>query len=377
MARNTRTENQLLRRKLEDFMAQARQNERKLRRFQSLELHLIGLHSLYDLIKAILYPDYAIFKWDMVTLVLLDPEYEIQRILEEAHIDLEQHPTLMFASEPAELETLYPHSLFPTLSAYRPRKHARLFVPGSPRPASVALLPLVRHGRLIGSLNIGSRTDTRFIKGVRTDFFEHLGGVVAICLENAVNHERLKRQGLTDTLTAVNNRRFFDQRLGEEVAHAIREQQPLSCLLLDIDHFKQINDRYGHQMGDRVLMEVASLIRAQMRGNDVLARYGGEEFAALLSQTCNAAAREVAERIRGSIAARSFGLERDAPGFGVTISIGIATLDPASLDQTHPVSGEFLVGQADKALYDAKAGGRNRVISSGNMQLDGEWLVAG
>ncbi len=241
----------------------------------------------------------------------------------------------------------------------------------------MALLPLVRHGRLIGSLNIGSHTDTRFIKGVRTDFFEHLGGVVAICLENAVNHERLKRQGLTDTLTAVNNRRFFDQRLGEEVAHAIREQQPLSCLLLDIDHFKQINDRYGHQMGDRVLMEVASLIRAQMRGNDVLARYGGEEFAALLSQTCNAAAMEVAERIRGSIAARGFGLERDAPGFGVTISIGIATLDPGSLDQTHPVSGEFLVGQADKALYDAKAGGRNRVISSGNMQLDGEWLVAG
>ncbi len=376
MPKDTRKENQLLRRKLEDFMAQARQNERKLRRFQSLELNLIGLHSLYDLIKAILYPDYATFKWDIVTLILLDPEYEIQRILEEAHIDLEQHPTLMFASEREQLETLYPHSLFPTLSAYRPRKHARLFVPKTRRPASVALLPLVRHGKLIGSLNIGSCSDNRFIKGVRTDFFEHLGGVVAICLENAVNHERLKRQGLTDTLTAVNNRRFFDQRLGEEVAHATREQHPLSCLLLDIDHFKEVNDRHGHQMGDRVLMEVAALIRAQMRGNDVLARYGGEEFAALLAQTPNAAAIEVAERIRGSIAERSFSMKGE-PDFSVTISIGIATLDPTSLDQARPVDGEYLVGQADKSLYDAKASGRNRVVSSGNIRLDSEWLVAG
>jgi len=176
--------------------------------------------------------------------------------------------------------------------------------------------------------------------------------------------------------SSVKDRRFFDQRLGEEVAHAIREQQPLSCLLLDVDHFKQVNDRYGHQMGDRVLMEVAGLIRAQMRGNDVLSRYGGEEFAALLSQTTDEEAIEVAERVRSNIEERSFNL-KDQPSFNVTISIGIATLDPANLLQTHSINGEYLVGQADKSLYEAKTAGRNQVISSGNICMDSEWLVAG
>ena len=363
--------NQLLRHKLEDFMAQARQNERKLRRFQSFELRLIGLHSLYDLLKTVLYPDYPTFKWDMVSLILLDPEYEIQRILEDAYIDLAQHPSLIFATADNELHPLFPSSLFPMLSPYRKKQHQLLF-PGHKRPpASIALLPLVRYGRLIGSLNIGSHSENRFIKGMQTDFFEHLSAVVAICLENAVNHERLKRQGLTDTLTAINNRRFFDQRLKEEVAAAKRDQHPLSCLLLDIDYFKRVNDEHGHQAGDRVLMEVAALIRAQMRGNDVLARYGGEEFSALLAQTAQEEAGEVAERIRESIAGRPF--ETAEGQFNVTISIGIATFDPASDPQSHRLEDTYLVGLADKALYAAKGAGRNQVISTGTIFMNDEW----
>ncbi len=367
-------ESQLLRHKLEDFMMQARQNERKLRRFQSFELQLISLYSLYDLLKAVLYPDYPTFKWDMVSLMLLDPEYEIQRILEDACIDLTQHPSLMFATADKELQPLYPNSLFPMLSPYRKKHHQALFHGLKRPPASVALLPLVRYGRLIGSLNIGSYSENRFIKGMQTDFFEHLSAIVAICLENAVNHERLKRQGLTDTLTAINNRRFFDQRLSEEVAAAKRDQHPLSCLLLDIDHFKQVNDVYGHQTGDRVLMEVAALIRAQMRGNDVLARYGGEEFSALLSQTAQEEAGEVAERIRCSIAGRVFAATA-GQDFQVTISIGIATFEPVQDPQSHRLAGEYLVGQADRALYAAKAAGRNQVISGGTILIDDEWQM--
>ncbi len=362
-AKDLLADNRLLRHQLEEFVAQARENERKLRRFQALELRLIGINALSELMETLLYPDYSTFKWDTVTLILLDPEYEIQRILEAQNRKLLEHPTLMFATEPDSLAHLYPRSLFPTLGPYRPRQHAALF-PGRRRPASVALLPLVRHGRLIGSLNLGSHAAHRFVRGVRTDFFEHLGAVAAICLENAVNHERLKRQGLTDTLTAVNNRRFFDQRLAEEVAAAKRDVHTLTCLLLDVDHFKQVNDRYGHQVGDRVLMEVATLIRSQLRGNDVLARYGGEEFAALLAQTDSAAATEVAERIRSAIAARHFELA-DGERFQVTISIGIATFDPTA---GSGFDGDQLVCQADKALYAAKKGGRNRVVNQGVLQ---------
>jgi len=372
MIKDPHAENLRLRQHVEEFMAQARQNELKLRRFQSLELRLIGLNSLFDLIEVILYPDAATFKWDFVTLLLLDPEYEIHRILEEEGVQLGDHPTLMFATAQDDLESLYPTSLFPLVGPYRPRRHHALFPRPRRAPSSVMLLPLVRRGKLIGSLNIGSHAGNHFSKGVRTDFFEHLAAVTAICLENAVNLERLKRQGLTDTLTAVNNRRFFDQRLGEEIASTKRDGKDLSCMLLDVDHFKVVNDRHGHQAGDLVLREVAALIRAQLRGSDVLARYGGEEFAALLSDTGANEAAEVAERIRASIAEHAFRVAQGGE-FAVTISIGVATFDPEQDPNARLCTGDFLVDQADKALYTAKDGGRNRVVSIGPIRLPEEW----
>lgn len=365
---DTQTENASLRHQLEELMLQARHNERKLRRFQSLELRLISLNSLFELIQAVIYPEYAVFKWESVTLLLLDPEYEIQRILEEEGVDLQEHPSLMFATHRGALESLYQLSFFPVLGPCKKEVRAALFPTLRRPPASVALLPLVRHGKLIGSLNLGSESANRFVKGVRTDFFEHLAAVVAICFENATNLERLKRQGLTDTLTATNNRRFFDQRLYEEVESSKRSRNVLSCLLLDIDHFKQVNDSYGHQTGDKVLRDVATLLRGHMRGSDVLSRYGGEEFAVLLAGTSEQKAMEVAERIRASLEEKRFDCKGEE--FHVTISIGIATFNPGADAGSKLMQGEYLIAQADKALYAAKADGRNRVVSSGDVIVD-------
>jgi two-component system, cell cycle response regulator len=353
----------VLRHRLDIFINQARENETKLRRFQSFELRLIAHDSLFALIKDVLYQEASRFSWDLVTLLLLDPEYEIQRILTEESIDLAEHSQLMFASDSDDIEALYPVSLFPAPGKYQGRRHASLFPQRTKAPGSVMLLPLVRYGRLIGSLNIGSYDAERFTRRVRTDFFEHFSAIFAICLENACNLERLKRQGLTDTLTALNNRRFFDQRLLEEVEMARRKGDRLSCLLLDIDHFKQINDSYGHQTGDQVLMRVAALIRAQMRTTDVLSRYGGEEFSALLANTPEPEAVEVAERIRTSVEQHSFTAD-DGQTFNVTISIGIATLDGGQSGQSTSVknTAHILVGQADQALYKAKSAGRNQVF---------------
>jgi len=371
MPKDPISENKILRHRLDEFIAEARKNERKMRRFQALELKLIGLSSVHDLIEAILTPDYATFRWDEVTLLLLDPEYEIQRALEEESVDIRSMPHLMFASDSDDLNAYYQMSLFPTLGPYRPRQHSKLFPARRRAPGSVALLPLVRQGKLIGSLNIGSYNAERFVRGVRTDFFEHLSAIVSICLENAVNIERLKRQGLTDTLTAINNRRFFDQRINEEVGLAKRNKRLLSCMLLDVDHFKQVNDTYGHQVGDLVLRDVAALIRAQMRGSDVLSRYGGEEFSALLSQAGEEEALEVAERIRASIEQHQFSVEGFAD-FNVTISIGVTTFNPALNEEAAvKMQGEHLVGQADKALYAAKGSGRNCVESSGEIVSQG------
>ena len=191
MPKDPLSENKILRHRLDEFIAEARKNERKMRRFQSLELKLIGLSSVKDLIEAILTPDYSTFRWDEVTLLLLDPEYEIQRALEEEGVELDSIPHLMFASSSDDLNAYYQMSLFPTLGAYRARQHSALFPARRRTPGSVALLPLVRQGKLIGSLNVGSYSAERFERGVRTDFFEHLSAIVSICLENSVNIERL------------------------------------------------------------------------------------------------------------------------------------------------------------------------------------------
>ncbi len=359
-------QNRLLKQRLADFMAEARHNEAKLRKFQALELRLVSLNSMVELVDAVVNPDQSA-SWDVVSLLLLDPEYDVQRILNEEGIEADEVPGLICATSGEEVERLYPASLFPMLGGYRSDRHSRLFRHVRKKPASVALLPLVRYGRLIGSLNIGSYNPQRFIRGVRTDFLEHFAAVVAICAENSINMERLKRQGLTDTLTSINNRRYFDLRLSEEVKVLRRTGKPLSCMLLDVDHFKRVNDTYGHQVGDLVLREVAAIIRAQLRGSDVLSRYGGEEFSALLSNTSPEEAQEVAERIRMAIEERVFEIP-DFDPFNITISIGVVTLKiPPNVQINSKSAGQLLVGHADRVLYDAKAGGRNRVSSAGEV----------
>ena len=354
----------ILRQQLKGLVDQARLNERKLRRFQDLELRMIGATSLFDLLDAVIYPGNARFKWDRVTLLLLDPEYELRRVLEEEGFELAEHPALVFETDLSGINCLFPPPLSPMLEPYREGKHHRLFDGPNESPSSVILLPLLRRQQLIGSLNIGSFSADRFVRGMSTDFLEHFAAVVALCLENAANVERLKSQGLTDTLTGVNNRRFFDQRLTEEIAAAQRDRLPLACLMLDIDYFKAINDNHGHQTGDRALMKVAALIRTQLRGSDVLARYGGEEFATLLPDTDETSALEVAERIRENIAKSSFTYPGNT-AFNVTASIGVAVFDPANELKTDTDCAEQLVGRADEGLYKCKAAGRNRVISGG------------
>lgn len=352
-------ENQLLRRKLRAFLTQARENEQKMRRFHEQELRLISTPSLSELVQRVLYNYRTAFTLDVVGLTLHDPGYEIQRILEDEGVRLGEYDNLHFIAETDALDNLFGFSLEPQLGRFHPGEHDELF-PSNNRAQSIALLPLVRYGELIGSLNLGSNDPERFIDGSATDFLQRLATIVAICLENATNHERLKRVGLTDSLTGVNNRRFFDQRLGEEVARAQRSGEPLACLFLDIDHFKRINDQYGHRIGDRVLSEVAGLIRDQLRSTDVLGRYGGEEFSALLVNAKKEKALEIAERIRSIIEAQPFPQE-DNDSLSVTISIGVSSLQVRAGEGLENIAEE-LVDRADQALYLAKNAGRNRVV---------------
>jgi diguanylate cyclase (GGDEF)-like protein len=190
-----------------------------------------------------------------------------------------------------------------------------------------------------------------------------MGSIIAICLENVISNEMLKYIGLTDALTGVYNRRYMDRRLAEEIARARRQSYRVSCMYIDVDHFKQVNDTHGHQAGDDVLREVASRIKAELRMSDALGRFGGDEFVVLLIDADLESARIVAHRIRASVADQAF-LLAEGKGLAVTVSIGVAALP--EVGREHPIEevAQQLVAQADAALYEAKQQGRNRVVAA-------------
>ena len=188
-----------------------------------------------------------------------------------------------------------------------------------------------------------------------------LGVVASLCIENAVNRARLRQSGFTDVLTGWHNRRYLQARMKEELARACRDGRSLVCMMFDVDHFKRVNDNWGHAAGDAVLRELAHRVDAEVRSSDVAARFGGEEFVILLPRTTSAEGRHVAERIREAVAAAPFGL----PGgdeLSVTVSIGIAEFQPGARRSDLKSLGEALIARADAALYDAKAAGRDRVV---------------
>ena len=354
-------ENQQLSRQLRAFVSKVRQNEEKLRRFQELEISLISCTSLIDLLGTVFHSYRSTAKLDRATLLLHDPEYELRRILEEDGVDYQQHFDLIFTESRQHLESFFGLRPASHLGVYNPLLHKGMFHPKVHSPTSVAILPLVYKGEIVGSLNLGSKKSERFVQGTAADFLERFATIVTVCLQNVKNHEQLKRVGLTDVLTGVNNRRFFDQRLQEEVSAVQRSNSDLSCLFFDVDHFKQVNDRYGHHAGDIVLKEVAGIIRQSLRSTDILARYGGEEFAALLPNANIDIANEIAERIRANIEKRAFVLE-DGETIRVTISIGMSTMENVDIGSAPLKLGNELVQKADDNLYIAKRSGRNRVV---------------
>jgi two-component system cell cycle response regulator len=186
------------------------------------------------------------------------------------------------------------------------------------------------------------------------DLLEQLRADLGLAINNALAHDRLERLAAVDPLTEAYNRRFGLGRLREEFSRAVRAESPLGVLMLDLDRFKAVNDTYGHLVGDRVLRAVARACRRHVREGDVLIRYGGEEFLVLLPGAGPLDVSQVGERIRRAVAETSV-LDGEQ-AVSVTVSVGGATYGDA-MD-----SPESLVAQADRALYEAKENGRDRLV---------------
>ena len=379
MSQSDKNSNYELRKQLKALMSQAQTNEAKLEKMQQQELRFIGSNSLPELIDVILQQYRDAYELDYVSLMLIDRDYEIRHVIEFMSPGLLKLPTLIFSDshtqlenvvisqrannkeiKPADLQkTLFPNfKNEPYLGKCTDDCLKTLFPSVKKKPESVAILPLIRHNELIGSLNLASFDGARFIEGTATSLISRLSSIVSVCLENAVNNEKLKQLGLTDALTGIHNRRYFMERLEEEVVRSLRQDIPVSCLFIDIDHFKSFNDLYGHSVGDEVLRYVANIIKQQMRLSDVLARYGGEEFAVILTNTDAKLAEEIAERVRASIANAALKASSLNDEMHVTVSIGCTTMSKPISSNINAL-GDCLLNSADQALYIAKDAGRN------------------
>ncbi|MFH2103943.1 MAG: diguanylate cyclase [Chloroflexota bacterium] len=214
---------------------------------------------------------------------------------------------------------------------------------------SVCHLPLMTEGKLIGILWMWGEG----LKESDLPTLSLFSSQVAIALQNAKLLAEVRRLAITDELTGIYNRRHLFELADRIFDEAVRYRHPLSVLVLDIDHFKNLNDRFGHLIGDQVLREVAALLQKSLRSSDILGRYGGEEFAIILPSTTKEAAVQVAERIRLDVAQGE--IHTDAGTISVCVSVGVSMLSKDLPTLT------ALIHRADQAMYIAKGAGRNCV----------------
>jgi diguanylate cyclase (GGDEF)-like protein len=230
-----------------------------------------------------------------------------------------------------------------------------------PGAGRLLFLPLSVGGERFGCLALMTERGLRLAK----DQVQTLNACVnhlALALRNALLYHQVKIQADRDGLTKIGNRRSFEARLSDEAARHGRYDLPLALILVDLDHFKLVNDTHGHPAGDEVLREMAALLGEGLRSSDYPARYGGEEFVVILPHTSREQAALLAERLRQRVSERVFRIGAAKAGLNLTVSVGVASLAPGG-------TSEGLVLQADQALYMAKNSGRNRVVQAKPLNL--------
>lgn len=219
-------------------------------------------------------------------------------------------------------------------------------------------LPLIAGDERVGLLKM-YYGHPESISTARLAWLDELSKLLASAILNAREHTRVFELATKDVLTNLHNRRYFEEQFDLELARTKRSGHSLCLLMLDVDHFKHYNDRNGHLAGDQVLVEVARRIKGSIRSVDLIARFGGEEFIVLLTGADLQVGRKVAEKIRSAIAGHDFPHGDQQPEGALTVSIGIAELDPATRSLTE------MIRRADAALYAAKDAGRNCARASG------------
>ncbi len=354
---STEKDNQELRRVIRLMSSKMERNEAILKSFFEMEIRLLSCSTLAELLDLLLVEFKEYFRLTSVNLILLDPEGAARDLLDE-YVPPKPGHTLRFVKNQRLLKSIFPT---PELKAGELTDAVKkLAFPGSPFILSSALLPLIRHDCLIGSLHLGSKDPGRYSDSFDYDYINHLASVIAVCIENCINQQNLKRMSIIDMLTKVHNRRAFDQEIIRELSRANRHQSTLSCLFVDLDHFKLVNDTYGHQVGDRVLRSVGQVLKKSLRKTDFIARYGGEEFAILLPKCDAVQAQQIGDTIRNKILKMIMHNDLGEP-FRISCSIGISSCEVSRYDHASLEDlSTRLLKAADDGVYTAKHNGRNQ-----------------
>lgn len=361
--------NRLLQNKLNNLIKKVRDNERKQALYETFGFEIIGANTPKELKDLLLSEFITRFQLKDVVLCLIDQHQDTERLFfehdEEGRLNYEHRLLILDPVKDAGIiDSLIEEPILGTevfkkyhwmVSNLRTKVQIR----------SAAYLPLLRSERIIGALLLLSHDSNRFPQGVGTLFLQKLSAMAAVAIENCLNRQRIREISYQDVLTQIYNRRYFDLRLKDEIARSIRWEDDLVCMFLDVDYFKKINDLYGHQTGDQVLIRMANLIKTQVRACDIVARYGGEEFVVALPATALQSAHEIAERLRQAVFSTTHSFQDKQ--FQVSVSIGMASLKSMDMlqqqdEQDYDLIGTVLLDRADKALYQAKADGRNRIV---------------
>ena len=360
----TYNENRLLRRRLNGLLEQARTNEKKQQLFDQFGIEVIGASSPEQLKDLLLYQMPARFQLQEVVVCLIDYEHDMEHLFnghgENLRPQYRNHLIILDVVD--DQQKIASLKLFSRLGSHILEEYSWMHEELTTKSLfkSAAVLPLLRNDKLIGSLLLISGDSNRYQKSHATTFLQKLSAMTAVAVENCLNQQRIKEISYQDALTKTYNRRYFDLRIQDEIERSLRQSEVLSCMFVDIDYFKKVNDNYGHHIGDIVLSKVASIIKEQVRACDIAARYGGEEFVIALPSTDIDLARDIAERLRRAVNEQVYFFYDKQ--LSVSISLGVASLSPsAALDDAAAISRDLLA-RADKALYRAKEEGRNKVV---------------
>ena len=324
-------------------------------RYQELiDLHkAISLLSLEQISSVLIDRLPSVFSIDYFTLFLYDQDKRKLNLMCHNHPEIESSFSISLSSSPImEAAVLSCQSIreqdFSTSSYYRGADNP-LFKKGY-----FVSIPLMIEKEVVGVLNINDVDQDPFNVN-DLDFILNLSEFIAMSISNAVLYEQTSKLAVTDGLTGISNRPSVEKSLQIEFERSKRYNSPLSVVLLDVDHFKDVNDSYGHQKGDEILVTFASVLKKFCRANDTAARYGGEEFLMILPQSNAQGAFKIAERVREEIMKMSF-VGNDSK-FSVTTSCGVAELNRDYMKNT-----DQLINVADNAMYEAKNSGRNKTI---------------